>query len=270
MLSIRQNIINSMHPSSPNLKTALGLRATSRVAFVGAGGKTTAIFRIAREFTSPVIVTATSHLELFQTKWADHHFLIDGSSDTPNDPNHEITGVTLFTGPKSERSVSGLEDDPLRNICSLADKKCIPLLIEADGSRRHPLKAPAVHEPPIPNFVDTVVVVAGLSALGKPCSSEWIHRPEIYTQLSGLQQGEPISLESITTVLKHPLGGLKNIPPGTRKIVLLNQADTPELCIKASIMEADLRQSFDCVIITALHHKTINPSTTGVYMTDVS
>ncbi len=38
----------------------------------------------------------------------------------------------------------------------------VPLLIKADGARQKPLKAPAEHEPPIPDFVETVVVVAGL------------------------------------------------------------------------------------------------------------
>lgn len=91
----------------------------------------------------------------------------------------EYSGVTLFSGPQSNRSVAGLETVTLHQVLSLADEYNAPLLIEADGSRRHPVKAPAEHEPPIPDFVDTVVVTVGLSALGQPCTTDWVHRPEI-------------------------------------------------------------------------------------------
>ncbi len=37
-------------------------RISTSVAFVGAGGKTTAMFQLARELTPPVIVTTTTHL----------------------------------------------------------------------------------------------------------------------------------------------------------------------------------------------------------------
>jgi len=50
-----------------------------------------------------------------------------------------------------------------------------PLLIEADGSHGLPLKAPAEQEPPIPEFTDHVIVVAGVSAFGKPINDEHIY-----------------------------------------------------------------------------------------------
>jgi molybdenum cofactor cytidylyltransferase len=91
----------------------------------------------------------------------------------------------------------------------LAEKTRAPLLIEAGGSRRHALKAPAQHEPPIPDFVDTVVVTVGLSALGKPFTAEHVHRPELFASLSGPQQDDEISIEAVGRVLSHPSGGLK-------------------------------------------------------------
>jgi molybdenum cofactor cytidylyltransferase len=249
----------------PNLRTALGLSKTPRAAFVGAGGKTTALFHLAREYPPPVIVTATSHLETFQTKQADHHFYCDDSSSWDGNLPANISGVTLFSGFKCKRSVSGLGEESLREVLSLADRKSVPLLIEADGSRRHPIKAPAAHEPPIPNFVDTVIVVAGLSALGKPCTNKWVHRPEIYAELSGIKYGDPISLEAMKNVLCHPSGGLKNIPLNARKVVLLNQADTPEIYSQAEILAANLLPTYDRVIAAALNSKTDAPYITGIY-----
>ena len=249
----------------PNLRAALGLGEAPRVAFVGSGGKTTALFHLAREYASPVVVTATSHLEIFQTKQADHHFQFHEALGWNRSLPTNLSGITLFSGSKSARSVAGLEEGPLQEVLSVADSISAPLLIEADGSRRRPLKAPEAHEPPIPKFADTVVVVAGLSALEKPCTVDWVHRPEIYAQLSGLPLGGPISLNAMKSVLCHPLGGLKNIPRHARKVVLLNQADTPELCAKAEKLAASLLSTFDRVVTAALNSKTDAPYITGVY-----
>ena len=254
----------SLKVALPNLRVALGLGEIPRVAFVGSGGKTTALFQLAREYTSPVIVTATSRLEIFQTKQANFHFRFDETHGWNETMPTSISGITLFSGHKGMRSVAGLEEGPLQEVLSLADIASAPLLIEADGSRRHPLKAPDTHEPPIPQFVDTVVVVAGFSALGKPCTDSWVHRPEIYARLSGLQIGERISLTAIKNVLCHPLGGLKNIPNHARKVMLLNQVDTPELFEKAEILAASLLPTFDCVVSAALNSKNISPYITNI------
>jgi molybdenum cofactor cytidylyltransferase len=251
----------------PSLRSTLGLGETPRVAFVGAGGKSTALFHLAREYASPVVVTATSHLELFQIKQADQHFQFDQSSGWNESLPTGLSGITLFSGIQSTRSVAGLEEGPLQEVLSLADKNSTPLLIEADGSRRHPIKAPTTHEPPIPKFVDTVIVVAGLSALGKPCTAERVHRPEIYSQMAGIQPGDPISLNAMKNVLCHPHGGLKNIPSQARKIVLLNQADTPEICKMAEVLAANLLSAFDRVVVSALNCKTDAPYITGIYNT---
>jgi probable selenium-dependent hydroxylase accessory protein YqeC len=110
-------------------------------------------------------------------------------------------------------------------LLALADDFRVPLLIEADGSRMRPLKAPGEHEPPIPAFATQVVVVAGLTALGQPLTSDWVHRPERFAALSGLEMGQAITSEAVARALSHLSGGLKNIPAGARRVVLLNQAD---------------------------------------------
>jgi hypothetical protein len=95
----------------PSLRKALGLSDTPRVAIVGCRGKTTALFYLVREYPPPVIVTATSHLEIFQTKQADQHLYFDESSNSDKSLPLDISGVTLFSGPKNNRSVAGLDVD---------------------------------------------------------------------------------------------------------------------------------------------------------------
>ena len=131
------------------------------------------------------------------------------------------------------------------------------MLIEADGSRQKPLKAWAEHEPPIPNFVEQVVQVVGLTGIGQPLSAEVVHRAEIFSALSGLGMGETITPDALIRVLTHSDGGQKNIPAGARKAVLLNQADTTELQSVAHGMIEALLSSFHSIIISSLKQENI-------------
>ncbi len=241
-----------------DLIRALRLPNCPRVAFVGAGGKTSAMFQLARQLQlaqpgSPVLVTATSHLALSQCALADHHFEITHPAQLAPLEARQPPGLILITGPEAESNrTSGVTAEPLARLLSLAETRQLPLLIEADGARQRPLKAPADHEPPIPPFANTVVVVAGLTALGQPLTADWVHRPKRYTALSGLAEGAPLSPAALAQVLMHPAGGLKNIPPTARRVALLNQADSAELQAAAGKMAGELLRAFDGVVVAAL------------------
>ena len=134
----------------------------------------------------------------------------------------------------------------------------IPLLIEADGARQKPLKAWAGYEPPIPGFVDQVVHVAGMDGLGKPLTDEFVHRAEIFSKLSGLNIGEAVTARSIEKVLTHKDGGVKNIPSGAKRCLILNQADTYEIQAIAHSMKDNLLHHFQSVVVTSLKDDMIH------------
>ena len=64
-----------------DLAQALRANRTSRIALVGAGGKTTALFQVARQLDPPVLVTTTTHLGVWQLALADRHIVIGGGGD---------------------------------------------------------------------------------------------------------------------------------------------------------------------------------------------
>ena len=94
--------------------------------------------------------------------------------------------MRLVTWPFDGERTKGLDKDFINRLRGICDDHALPLLIQADGSRQRPLKAPAEYEPSIPEFVDAVVVGAGLSGLEKPLTEEYVHRPEIFASLGGL------------------------------------------------------------------------------------
>jgi molybdenum cofactor cytidylyltransferase len=221
------------------------------MAFVGAGGKTTGMFQLARELEPPVLVTTTTHLGQWQISSADRH-VIAGSGQELEEALQEVDGVVLVTGP----TIGGRVGPPDRAALDWLNLFCqdwnIPLLIEADGAHEKPLKAPAAHEPNIPEFVRQVVLVAGLSGLGKPLTGEVVHRPAIFSSLSGIEPGALIPEEGLVRILTHPQGGKKNIPPAARRVALLNQVDTIVLQAKASRISRALLPDFHAVVTASL------------------
>lgn len=249
-------------PVSHHLENGRGGSRPGAIAIVGSGGKTTALFQLARALQSPIenpqssienrqssIVTATSHLGVWQIPLADHHLIAEAAQDLTNLP---ATGLTLVTGPLDGDRTRPLAPELVELLHEICRVRAWPMLIEADGSRGHPLKAPAAHEPPIPAFVETVLVVAGLTGLGSPLNSDHVHRPQVFSELSGLQQGELVTPEALTRVLTHPQGGLKNIPHAARRMALLNQADTPELQSQGGKLARLLLPAFDSVLVGSL------------------
>jgi molybdenum cofactor cytidylyltransferase len=243
---------------SISLSQALRISDSPCIAFTGSGGKTTAMFLLAKSLrkTSPVIVTASTHLGAWQAPLAERHLIVEADF-TAESMESQPQGVTLVTGALDGDRIKPLNEEALNSLNVYCKNHAIALLIEADGSRQKPLKAWAEHEPPIPAFVDQVVEVTGLLGLGKPLGAENVHRPELFSSLSGLNMGESITPEDLVRVLTHPQGGKKNIPPAARHVAMLNQADTIELQSIAHGMAYSLLTSFHSVVVSSLKEESI-------------
>ena len=101
------------------------------------------------------------------------------------------------------------------------------VLVEADGSRMRPIKAPATHEPVIPTETTLVVPVVGIDALDGRFS-QVTHRPEIAEELLRYSViGDQLSVENVAGLIAHPQGGLKNVPDGARVVPFINKVETP-------------------------------------------
>jgi molybdenum cofactor cytidylyltransferase len=239
-----------------NISQALRYTPPSSIALVGSGGKTTLLFQLARELVPPVITAATSHLHTDQIKLADSHWKGTRPEDLAG-LEANLLGVMLVTGPVIDDRTQGLNSDTIGWLYQICKNHALPLLIEADGSRQHPLKAPADHEPPIPDFVKMVVVVAGMSGIGKPLTGKTVHNLDLFSALSKLAPGEMITPGALVQVLTHVAGGFKNIPRAARRVVLLNQADTSDLQSQGQAMAEGLLPGYHSVVIASLQQSQV-------------
>ncbi len=127
------------------------------------------------------------------------------------------------------------------------------LVVEADGSAGHPVKAPAEHEPVIPSSVTMVVAMMGLEAMGARLDEGTAFRVEQVKNVTGLHTGDILTPGGLAKVFLHPAGVFKGTPEDARRVVFLNKADLIREERKAielaDILLADPLKEIDRVVL---------------------
>jgi probable selenium-dependent hydroxylase accessory protein YqeC len=193
------------------LTEELGLSARELVAFVGAGGKSTLVLRLGEELTAAgarVALTTTTKMGTDQ---------IPGWATLVSSPDSFWEGTAFLVGAIQEDKVIGVAPEMVDR---LIEKDIDYVLVEADGARRRNIKAPDEHEPVIPSRTTTVVVVAGLEAIGGRID-EVAHRPELVAAMVKKRPADHLTTEDVVQVLASPNGGLARVPDGSRVVIAL-------------------------------------------------
>src|SRR5665648_395732 len=99
-----------------NLLQALRLSKTPRVAFVGAGGKTSAISILSQELSKPLVVSTTTHLGIWQTGFADQHIIISDDTNWEIIEDNFSSGITLITQNPDGNRLPGLSIDQMNRV----------------------------------------------------------------------------------------------------------------------------------------------------------
>jgi probable selenium-dependent hydroxylase accessory protein YqeC len=210
-----------------SLIEALNLKEREMISLVGAGGKTTLMFALAKELQdlgSRVVTTTTTKIFYPTAEESPSVLLGDASLLSEIESRLARRGhVTWGAKHLPENKLAGVSLQDISTLWSsgLTDY----LIVEADGSACRPLKAPNEKEPVVPSETTLFISVIGLSALGKPLNTQWAFRPEQISGLTGMALDGPINPEDLVSLIIHPQGGLKGWLRGMRILAFLNQAD---------------------------------------------
>lgn len=208
---------------APLLKIEKGV-----TAIIGSGGKTTLLRTLSGELPGRVLLCTSTHFQ--------------GYADLPTvlDPTAADLRKALAAHPivcAAGRSPTGKLVDcglPYETLADLADF----VLVEADGSRRRPLKAHARHEPVIPPCTRQVICVVGLSGLHRPVS-EVVHRPELFCSLANCTPEDEATPERVARAL---------VQEHLADTYFLNQAESGSVLQDAKIIASHLKsQGFSVV-----------------------
>ncbi|HSB04840.1 MAG TPA: selenium cofactor biosynthesis protein YqeC, partial [Thermodesulfobacteriota bacterium] len=216
---------------------SLGLGRREMISLVGAGGKTTLMFRLAKELIhegKKVITTTTT--KILEPSSEESPCLFIGSE---NEKIKEFVKkhlcryqhVTVAQERVEPKKLKGISSDFVTELWNLRLSQY--LIVEADGAAGHPVKAPRLGEPVISPSTTLVVALLGVDGVGLELREENIFRAELVSRLTGIPLGGRMTDEGMGMLITHPHGIFRGAPASSRVVVFLNKVDIPHGMEKA-------------------------------------
>lgn len=225
----------------------IDINTKEMISVVGGGGKTTTIFKLASELkllNKRVLITTTTAIYNPKTYLYDKLVVLDNKQSI--EANWE-NGTIIVLGKciSAENKILGV-DENLLNLIFRNDFFDF-ILVEADGSKKKPIKAPASHEPVIPRLTSKIIGIVGIDSLGKNIDETSVHRPEIFSRITKSKIGDAITEEIVFRLVTSKDGLFKGSPEDSKKYLLLNKADQQEELEKARLI-GDMIRNDDFMI----------------------
>ena len=198
------------------------------ICLVGGGGKTTVMYELAAAWADcgrKVLVLTSTHI----LQPADGSF----AADVPAVQNLWQQWRYAVIG--TPEPATGKLTAPPQGLYNELQPQAGVILCEADGSRHHPCKVPAAHEPVLLPDCDMVLAVAGMDALGYSLAQA-CQRPQLAAALLDCSAEKIIDAQMLASLLISEQGAHKNV--GARAYyIVLNKCDL----LKAAQQEEMLR-----------------------------
>lgn len=194
----------------------LGLTGNPVISVVGAGGKSTVIEAIADEYADrgqDVIITTTTHIRYKESdKESDKDF---------NAKDGNVRGKKKYIGiPMEENGIRKLKAPSEETLKELIEKRTCPILIEADGSKGLPCKAPAEYEPVLRLETEVVIGVLSSRCIGGKIK-DVCHRPEMVSRLLKKGKNDIITDKDLEVIFQDSNGLMKGVTQGMKYVPIL-------------------------------------------------
>jgi len=214
-----------------SLIESLDLREREVISLVGAGGKTTLMFRLAKELLlagEKVVTTTTTKILGPSSEETPCLFVLSDEEKLRQLALQHIDQfrhVTLARERLESRKLKGVPPDLVDLLCQSPEIDMI--IIEADGAAGRPAKAPREWEPVIPSHTTLVIGLLGVDGVGKELNEENLFHPDGISQLTGIPMGGKMTCEGMAILMVHPQGIFKGAPPSSRRVTFINKVDVP-------------------------------------------
>lgn len=253
-----------------NLHKLLGIRIGKKdmICIVGAGGKTSVMFRLAQELSSRgmrVLVTTTTAIYYPDRKQYDQIFVSEEEAPELFDKESNSGITVLGRSVSSEGKLLGVNPEFLDIVFMKGIFDCI--IVEGDGSKSRPVKAPARHEPVIPSRTGKLIGLIGLDSVGMEVCPEFVHRSELFCAITGCRENDIINSEMISRLVVHEEGLFKSAPAFSERYLVLNKADgEKEMETAADIAQklSDKKHKLAGIIISSTRNSTFRCSPKSV------
>ncbi len=217
---------------SYSLIESLGLRERELISLVGAGGKTSLMFRLAKELVlqGKKVVTTTTTKILEPSEEETDFLLVDLDEVRLKKELLEslrlYCHLTVAAERIESRKLRGVSSDFVNELSKRAEIDTV--IVEADGAAGRPAKAPREWEPVIPSRSTVVVGLLGVDGVGKELNEENFFQAVRISRLTKIPVGEKMSCEGMAKLVYHPEGIFKGTPSSSRRVAFINKMDLPE------------------------------------------
>lgn len=217
------------------LAAAAGCGLAPVIAAIGSGGKTTLLRSLAaelRERGARTVLATTTHFMPFESIET-----VSSGNKAEVEAVLERDGIVCAAAPAAGRvgdagklGPSPIAIDELRLLADM-------VLVEADGSKRLPLKLHEGHEPVVPADATAIVCVLGASGFGQPLATA-CHRTELASELLGIDPGEAAATPELVARLLAAEIERGTIAPTH---IVVNQAEGDDAREQATAFAEELR-----------------------------
>ena len=220
-----------------SLAEALGIKARDVISLVGAGGKTTLMFRLAKELLlrGMKVVTTTTTKIMEPNSEETSSLFVDPDEGKIKDfvRRHldQCAHITVARERLESGKLKGISQNLVNRLWRLRGIDVI--IVEADGAAGRSVKAPRENEPVIPTTTSLVVAILGTEGMGKELNGENVFQPERVSKITGIPVGERLTDEAMAILMTHSEGLFKGVPSSSRVIAFLNKVDLSEGAAKA-------------------------------------
>ncbi len=210
-----------------------GFQSHALVNFVGGGGKTSLIRKLAEEFSprGPVLCTAT--IRIHPPDPADGFVVISGDNidllrlmvrrigeDWADCPVKLSVGGH-FVGPRLLKEVPP-------DFNNAVDRKFFPILLnEADSAEGFCINMPEEHGPVLMQNAEYLVPVVGIDCLNLAMGPAVVCRWNLLADELALREGDRFTAATAAAILMHPEGVCRKCRPGTTILPFINKVDEP-------------------------------------------
>ena len=221
----------------PSLAGALGIKTREVISLVGAGGKTTLMFRLAQELTlrgKKVVTTTTTKILEPAPEETGCLFIEPDEEKIKEFVQHQLDQyrhITVAAARLGSGKLKGISSNLVNGLWQIRGIDTI--IIEADGAAGRPVKAPRESEPIIPTTTTLVVAILGADGMGKELNDENVFQAERVSKITGILVGERLTDEAMAILMTHPEGIFKGAPTSSRVVAFLNKVDIPDGMAKA-------------------------------------
>lgn len=198
----------------------MNLNDKNMIAVQGAGGKTSSVFLLANEFKSmneASLVSTTTKMGIVSEDKFDYLY-------TFNEKTKIVDGKIYFTSKsRTDTKEIGFEPEFFDKI--FLDGLFSNIILETDGAKTRPIKAPREDEPVNPKNITHCVGVMGLDSVNKPFDEKFCHRKEYMKKIIG--NPKILTTKSYAEIINSNCGLFKN-SYDAKKFLILNKADTKQ------------------------------------------